>query len=263
MNSVAVTSGPSKPTLLLIHGWGMNPSLWDDLAQPLSEHFEVHCPALPGHGGTPPVPGWSAESLASDWLQAWPDAFWVGWSLGAQVALAAAIQAPEDKDDNQRVRGAVLLGGTPRFVATDDWSCAMPEHEFNTFQDQCKATPENTLQQFLGLQVLESAQSGRTLRALRQAVATAPAPGREGLLDGLRVLRNLDMRADLAKVRCPVLWLSGDSDHLTPHEAARWSATKMPHSQVECLPGAGHAPLISHKDEVLRQINAWLLEECS
>jgi len=256
VNGASLTSGRSKPPLLLIHGWGMNPSVWEAMAEPLREHFEVHCPALPGHAGAPLQAGWSVGSVARGWLEMWPDAFWVGWSLGAQVTLAAACR------QGAHLRAAVLLGGTPRFVTSRDWSCAMPGDEFSAFYRQCEASPQSTLHQFLGLQVLGSAARGPTLRALRQALGAVPEPRPEALLEGLRVLRDSDLRAALATVDCPVLWLCGERDQLTPVAAARLSAASMMQSQVECLPGAGHAPFISHEAEVLEQINAWFLEKC-
>lgn len=256
MTATSSSAGQSKPVLLLIHGWGMNPTVWDAMVKPLQKHFEVHCPALPGHAGTALQPGWSVEALAQQWLGAWPDAFWVGWSLGAQVTLAAAGRP------GARMQAAVLLGGTPCFVATDAWPCAMHGDEFSEFYQRCEALPQATLQQFLGLQVLGSAQRGPTLRALRLALAAAPETTQKALLEGLRVLRDTDLRAGLAAVACPILWLCGEQDQLTPAAAARQAAARMKQSQVECLTGAGHAPFISHEAEVLRQINTWFLEKC-
>lgn len=241
----------------MVHGWGMNPGVWNPLADRLRARFRVHCPALPGHGGAPVLPGWSAMSLAQRWLETWPDAFWLGWSLGAEVALAAGACA------EGQVRGAVVLGATPRFVATGDWPCAMGENDFQDFDSRCEADPEDTLQQFLGLQVLGSERRSATLRALRESLAAAPETGKQALLSGLDVLRQTDLRPVLAEIRCPVLWLTGEQDRLTPVAAARRSAAAMAHSRVECLPGAGHAPFISHEADVADHVSRWLLEECS
>lgn len=257
MTASPLAGSQSRPDLVLVHGWGMNPAVWAPLEKRLKPHFEVHCPALPGHGGMPMIPGWSAASLAQSWLEIWPDAFWLGWSLGAQVVLAAA------GCENRRMRGAVLLGGTPRFVATGEWSCAMAESEFQAFKARCGTAPETTLQQFLGLQVLGSEQRGSTLRVLRKTLAAAPETDRQALLGGLEVLQQTDLRPALAGVPCPVLWLSGEQDQLTPAAAARRSAAAMTHSRVECLPGAGHAPFISHEGEVADQVSRWFLEECA
>lgn len=247
----------SRPVLLLVHGWGMNPLVWEPLACHLRKHFEVHCPALPGHGGAPSMPGWSVTALARSWLETWPDAFWVGWSLGAQVALAAAGQP------STPVRGAVLLGGTPRFVVAPGWPCAMADDVFNSFCERCDAEPDATLQAFLGLQVIGSERRAATLRTLRERLAEAPAITSQALQEGLHVLQTTDLRHQLGEARCPVLWLSGDADRLTPVEAAQWSAERMPHARVETLPGAGHAPFVSHQSEVLAQTSEWLLEECA
>lgn len=257
MNKPAAPPRRPGPSLLLIHGWGMNPAIWGSMADHLRRDFEVHCLALPGHGGAPLIPGWSVASLARSWLEAWPDALWVGWSLGAQIALAAACGTAG------RIRGAVLLGGTPRFVAAGDWPGAMGTDVFRAFCARCGADPDATLQQFLGLQVLGSDRRAATLRSLRECLADAPENSRRALLHGLHVLQETDLRQGLGAARCPVLWMSGEADQLTPVDAAHWSAARMPHARVESLPGAGHALFISHENEVLARAGEWLLEECA
>ena len=61
----------------------------------LTARFEVTVIELPGHGGSDAA---SAADL-DDWALrcvavAPPQAHWVGWSLGGQVALQVALRAP-------------------------------------------------------------------------------------------------------------------------------------------------------------------------
>ena len=42
------------PDLVLLHGWGMNADVWDELAPELARQFRVHCVDAPGHGLSPP-----------------------------------------------------------------------------------------------------------------------------------------------------------------------------------------------------------------
>ncbi|MFP4076237.1 MAG: alpha/beta fold hydrolase, partial [Halochromatium sp.] len=82
-----------RPTLVLLHGWGMNNGVWDALPASISERFHLHPIELPGHGNAPfqshwrDLPDWADAVLA----QAPEQAIWLGWSLGALVALQAAL----------------------------------------------------------------------------------------------------------------------------------------------------------------------------
>lgn len=249
------TRRPGKPVLLLVHGWGMHPACWGGFREQLDETFAVQALALPGHGGTDLGRGWSVDALAQRWTEHWPGAHWLGWSLGAQVALAAASQSPE------RVGRLVLLGATPKFVADADWPHAMAPGTFKAFQADCATDPDTTLQRFLGLQVQGSDAARATLRALRAAHDAGPAPGSEALLDGLRVLGDTDLREALHAIDAPTLWITGEADSLAPPAAARAAAGAQRRGRVSCLPGAGHAPFLSHPEPLLDQVRQWLLPD--
>jgi pimeloyl-[acyl-carrier protein] methyl ester esterase len=246
-----------RPLLLLIHGWAMSPVVWGAFADSLATHFEVKALCLPGHGGAAAQPGWTAAGLAQQWLDEYPDACWLGWSLGAQVVLAAASRP------SARMKGAVLLAGTPRFVASDDWPCAMLPRRFNSFRAACEAAPEETLRQFLSLQVVASEHGHQTLATLRERLQAAPPVPAAAMLDALRVLADTDLRDELEAIRCPLLWINGAEDRLVPCGAARNEPPMAgaPGSfQTECLAGAGHVAFISHQQQVLDLVLPWLLE---
>lgn len=230
------------PSLLLVHGWGMAPAHWSPLQAALSEaddNFAMHCPALPGHGGVAAAPGWRPEALADQWVEAFPDRIWVGWSLGGLVALTAALRHPE------RVRGLVLIGATPCFVRDDDWPHGMSRPSFEAFRAQCLADPRGTLIQFTALQMQADRHGLSGLKALRAQAASAEAPDPQGLQHGLDVLETTDLRSSLEAISCRTLWLTGAGDSLTPPEAACWAAERQPRARAVTLEGAGHAPFIT------------------
>ncbi|MBU1777958.1 MAG: alpha/beta fold hydrolase, partial [Gammaproteobacteria bacterium] len=59
--SLHVESIGSGEPLLLIHGWGMHGGVWTDVAQKLSEDFQVLSVDLPGYGYSRDV-GWVERS---------------------------------------------------------------------------------------------------------------------------------------------------------------------------------------------------------
>jgi pimeloyl-[acyl-carrier protein] methyl ester esterase len=236
------------PELVLLHGWGMNAAVWDEVAEALAG--ELHCTLidLPGHGASPweegPIEGLAGWAQAC--LEAAPErALWVGWSLGGSIALEAALTAP------QRLRGLLLVTATPRFVRGPSWPHAMPEETLVRFRDALGTGPQATLEQFLCLQVRGSDRAREVLRSLRRGLARWPPPSPEALDAGLGLLREVDLRARLGGLRVPSLWLYGGRDTLVPRGGAESLAALLPAARVERIEGAAHAPFLSHREESL------------
>jgi pimeloyl-ACP methyl ester carboxylesterase len=87
----------SKQALILLHGVGLDHTVWEPLSAIIDDRFTVIAPDLPGHGVNPPVPeGVTLADLADAVAGHVPvGAHLVGFSLGALVAQALAIHRPE------------------------------------------------------------------------------------------------------------------------------------------------------------------------
>ncbi|MDD2770431.1 MAG: alpha/beta fold hydrolase, partial [Methylococcus sp.] len=179
------------PELVLIHGWGMHGGIWSDFVPLLADRYRVTRIDLPGHGNSPAIPGWSLETVAAAVLNAAPSAaHWVGWSLGAMVALEISRQAPA------AVNSLTLLCGNPRFVAEPDWP-GMAADTLVRFADSFLEDYETACQRFLALQVWGMPSERALLRDVRNHLAGRPQPDRAALLAGLDVLRHADLRPAL------------------------------------------------------------------
>ena len=228
--------------LVLLHGWGMNMGVWEGLPAEFAARVREHRIALPGHGGSPLGAGpatlasWTDACLAA----APARAVWAGWSLGGLIALAAALRAPE------RVAGLILITATPCFVRGADWPRAMPVGTLDQFQANLLADPSGTLERFLALQVRGSDGAVTTLRRLRSAIRRHPSPQPEALAQGLRLLRESDLRAELPRLACPSLWLFGARDTLVPAALGEAVRARLPSARVQVIEGAAHAPFLSH-----------------
>ena len=137
-----------KPFLGLLHGWGMNARVFDTLVEALSDTCEVQTFNLPGHGGRADLADNSLAGWADDLAGQLPaGATVLGWSLGGQVALRAALDHP------QTIARLVLLASTPRFVAGPDWPHGMGAAELDGFAAALRADPGATLLRFLSLRL--------------------------------------------------------------------------------------------------------------
>jgi len=249
----AQTAG-SGSDLVLLHGWGMNAGAWQPVLDQLAARHRVTALELPGHGASGFDP---ARSTLRDWAAAClgaapPEAVWLGWSLGAQVALQAAIDAPA------RLRGLVAVAGTPRFVQDADWPHAMADSIFRQFAAELAADHAGTLDRFLGLQVRGGAEARDTLRELRAAVRGRPAPQVGALRAGLELLFGTDLRAALPSLRAPSLWLFGERDTLVPVEVSIAIGALVPSAEIRILHGAAHAPFLSSPGRFLELLDRFL-----
>ena len=237
------------PDLVLLHGWGMNAAVWEPLTPGLAERFRLTILELPGHGGSAPA----ATADLSEWvglcLAAAPaSAHWLGWSLGGQIALAAALSAPG------RVTGLSLVGTTPRFVQDEGWSCAMPIETFEQFAAALHGDPGATLSRFLSLQVRGAEHARETLKQLRAELAQRPTASELGLSQGLELLLRNDLREGLRELACPSHWLFGSRDTLVPSALQGRLRDYLPDADIEEIGGAGHAPFLSHPYQSLETL---------
>jgi pimeloyl-[acyl-carrier protein] methyl ester esterase len=243
----------TKPALFLLHGWGMNARVFDALAERLVDDFEVHALNLPGHGGRAALPHNTLQSWADDLAEQLPvGAALLGWSLGGQVAMRAALDHPH------RIARLILLASTPRFVMTEDWEHGMTPANLEDFGIALMADPHATLLRFLSLQTRGMPGQKALLQQLRQTMLAAPAAEDATLAAGLILLRDTDLRAELSRLRQPTLVLHGALDTLTPVAAGRWLADTLPAAQHLELARAAHAPHLSHGADVAAAIGRFI-----
>lgn len=240
--------------VVLVHGWGLHGGVWRDLATRLSASFRVIVLDLPGHGRSRHADSAFTLEVLADTVQrslAGP-AVWVGWSLGALIALTAALRFPAAVDR------LVLIGASPRFVQAPDWPQAMAPETLAQFARELETDYRGTLTRFLSLQAGDGDAGRETVRRLRAVLAERGDPAPAALRAGLRLLAETDLRARLAEVSAQVLVLHGGRDRLAPPAAGEYLAARLPRARLTLIPPAGHAPFLSHPQETWSALEPFL-----
>ncbi len=234
--------GTRGPLLIFVHGWGFSGKVWETIMCRLQSTHRCLAVDLPGSGySTLPDSEYSLPRIARLLSTDLPTgAVWIGWSLGAMVAMQVAIDHPAS------VASLVLVAGTPRFTRAHDWPWALEAKLLDRFGNDLLQQYEQTLMRFTLLQVRGSTAAKEVARSLRRQLTEVPAPSPEVLVAGLRLLRETDLRAALPAIACPVTVLLGERDTLIPSDVSKDLHTLRPEWTIEILPGAGHAPFLSH-----------------
>jgi pimeloyl-ACP methyl ester carboxylesterase len=227
----------NAPLAVLIHGAGMDHSVWSLQTRYLAHHGRsVLAVDLPGHGRSGGSPLTTIKDLA-DWVPLLIDAAGfeqaalVGHSMGAITALEAATRHPD------RVRALALLGVAERMPVHPDLLAAAAANDYKAI----------------------AMVIGWGFGTHRGASA---APGMWQIGTGLRLMQQAApgvLATDLAacnawrgtpNVQCPTTLILGASDRMTPAKAGRALADKIPGAQTVVLKGSGHMMMVEEPDAV-------------
>lgn len=245
-------SGQGDEPLLMLHGWGMHGGVFRGVLPALEARFRVHRVDLPGHGLSSERELTELPALAAELAERLPTGLWLGWSLGGLIAQQVALQCPH------RVQRLALIASTPKFVASEDWTTAMPIDVFNAFAADLAQDWRGTVKRFIALEVHGSDTERRDLRTLHQTMLRRPPPSPQALASGLAMLRSNDLRQELPDLKMPALWISGRRDRLVPSAASAAAAELCANGSHVEIRGAGHAPFMGHPNQFLSA----LLEFC-
>ena len=234
-----------KQPLVILHGWGVNASIWDRIIPLLDSSFEVTAIDLPGYGSDIDYVGeYTLDAIAEEVLSRAPDqATWVGWSLGGTVALAAAISRPN------RFLNLQLVSSTPCFINRTDWQHGVGIGPYESLADDFEKSYEKAIKKFLLLQVftkdrIQFKESRQMVRELTQMQIQSQPPTTRTLREGLNILRNTDLRAQISQLTIATQVIAGRNDHIVPVAASEHLFHQLTNGHSLKLFDTGHLPFL-------------------
>ncbi|MDR0806423.1 MAG: pimeloyl-ACP methyl ester esterase BioH [Enterobacteriaceae bacterium] len=265
------TLGSGDTDLVLLHGWGLNAEVWRCITDRLSSHFRLHLIDLPGYGRSQQsiaqqsitqrsvdkqYGAMSLEEMTEIVLQNTPkQAVWLGWSMGGMIASKAALIAPE------RVHALITVASSPCFTERPDegWF-GIKASVLRGFEKQLSIDFQQTVSRFLALQTLGSPDARADAKKLNEVILSCPAPSVEVLNNGLQMLAENDLRADLTHLNMPFLRIYGSQDGLVPRKIVPKLDVLLPNSQSLIINHAAHAPFISHSVLFCQEIISFITD---
>jgi 2-succinyl-6-hydroxy-2,4-cyclohexadiene-1-carboxylate synthase len=233
----------SGPAVMLLHGFTGSGQSMSEVALALARDFEVTTPDLPGHGCSIAVDDGRVYALDEclDRLAATLEkaghakAHWIGYSMGARIALAFALRFPG------RVDSLLLIGARAgienaseragRRRADEALADRIETGGIGAFVDEWLAQPLFASQRRLGREFVAAQRRQRLGNDARGLAAS---------LRGLGPGAQPPLFDDLPRLDVPVLLVAGALDHaFVAH--ARDLERRLPDAEVREIADAGHA----------------------
>jgi pimeloyl-ACP methyl ester carboxylesterase len=243
VDRVAVEVDGEGDAVLLVHGLGGSSNVWTPLLPALARHRAIR-PDLPGSARSARVEGPLSIERYVQTLTRVCGALGVerahvaAHSLGTIVAFHLVLAAPS------LVRSLALFG--PLLAPAD---AIRPS--IRARGEQARTEGEAGMQEIANA-LVQAATSSETkarrpaaVALVRELLMRQPPDGYARTCDALADAQP----ADVAKIACPVLLVTGDEDAVAPAQSVRQIAERIPGCRLEILRGCGHWTTIEKPDE--------------
>jgi 3-oxoadipate enol-lactonase len=230
--------------LVLIHGFPLDHSIWNEVTPLLAATFDLILPDLRGFGeSVSATPSWTMTDLAEDIASLLDhlgieSAYIAGHSMGGYAALAFAKKHP------QRVRGLALVASQ---TAADT-----PEKRGERQAQAQQVARDGIGETVAGL--TKKLSTDQHVQIFIQDLMQNQKPA--GFVGSLHAMAGReDTLSALVDSSFSVVLIHGDADSMIPLQRARDIRASVPRAQLVVLPGAGHMPMMESPQRVAEALN--------
>jgi 3-oxoadipate enol-lactonase len=247
-----VEGDPEASPLVLSNSLGSTPAMWDPQAPALAERFRLIRYDHRGHGSSPVPPGpYSLADLGGDLLAlldrlAIERASFCGLSIGGMVGMWLGANAPERVDK-------LILCCTSAKPARDPqmWY----ERAALVREEGTQAVADAVLVRWLTPDY--AAAHPDVADRLKAMIVATPDEGYAGCCEAIA---EIDLEADLGRIRAPTLVIAGAEDPSFSPDHSERIAAGIPNARRELLSPAAHLANVERADDVRRLILDFLEE---
>jgi sigma-B regulation protein RsbQ len=249
---------PSRPALVLVHGFGCDQTMWGRLVPHLEQGHRVVTFDQAGAGAAgraaydserhASLEGYAEDLVAICAELGLDEVVVVGHSIAAMIGVLAHLRAPE------LVAGLVMIAPSPRFVDEPPYVGGFSAEEVQRLlagmRDDFRVWVETMSPAFVGHPEQPELAAELTAALLRIDPDIA--------VEFARVTFLSDNRKHLPAVQCPTLVIQVSGDPFVPEEVGEYVRDQLPRSSYTRVDTTGHFPHLSHPEETARAIDAFL-----
>ncbi len=247
------TTDGSGPSVVLVHGFPLDHTMWTPQIEYLSREYQIVTPDLRGHGRSETTAGpYTMELLGQD-VNALLEHLKLesvvlgGFSMGGYAVLAFMRQFAH------KVRGLILVD--TRAVADTQEAQARREQQA---QGVLKNGAAELANQMIGKMFTEGTlrENPLLVARVREVMESTTPVGIAETLRGMALRQ--DSTSLLESIRVPTLIIVGRQDSLTTVDDAQYMAGKIPNAQLEIVPDAAHLTTLERPQLVNLAIGKFL-----
>jgi len=241
--------GEEGMPMVLIHGFGLDRSIWEEVTKKYLIPHRVILPDVRGHGESDAPEGAYPMALLAEDIKELLDFLKIekaavcGHSMGGYITLAFAERYPE------RLAGLGLI--TTRTKADS------AEQRADRYQmvEKVREYGAIVLAESLGPKLTKNEA---VFKESYKMLSNTDPLGIIGVLQGMA--ERPDRRELLSKITVPALVVAGDQDQIIDLGDARQMADTLPRARFHLVSGAGHMPMLEKPEDLASGLE-WLISE--
>ena len=258
-NKVRVV-GEGNTTLLFCNGFGCNQHIWRYLTGPLATQYKLVLFDYAGVGESElsayiPQKYSTMAGYAQDVVEICQElglqqVVLVGHSVGATIAMLAAIQAP------RYFSRVIMIAPSPCYLNKQDYYGGTAPEDMVQLLELMDADYDTWASLFAGL----LAGPDRPVSLGEELIGYFCTMDTQIARQFAHVAFLADNRAELARLQLPALLLQCSQDAVAPEEVGHYMATHLPQAKLVQLQATGHCPHLSAPLETLNAMKSFLAE---
>jgi 3-oxoadipate enol-lactonase len=237
------------PALVFLHAYPLDRSMWQTQVDAFSTRYRVVTPDVFGFGGSQPPRPWTMPEMGEALLELLNHlnidrCTLAGLSMGGYISIPFAL-AHADRIDR------LILAHTRARADIDAEKAARNDMVAAIKKDGVGALPDKMIPKLLAPNASEEVR-----QFVRESIMRTSA---EACIHAVTAMRDrLDQTANLGKISCPTLVITGDADAIIKVEDSEALAAAITDSELKIIAGTGHLSNLEDPSAFNRAVDEFL-----